>query len=192
MFRQVFQGCPFLFVAFVSFCSSSLGKMRRNVFPRNTRNTRKDEKMCQTPLSASFCVVCGQKPVLIIRVNPCHPCPATARRQRTWLNSFSAALRLCVRKAVLPWSGLPGFQALASPFASFASVQEDPVLIIRVNPCHPCPATARRQRTWLNSFSAALRLCVRKAVFSFQSGARGISPLPILGLISGSFSACPP
>ena len=30
-----------------------------------------------------------------------------------------------------------------------------------------------------NSFSAALRLCVRKAVFSYQSGSRGISPLPI-------------
>src|SRR5208282_5092152 len=62
-----------------------IGQNVRNVFPQNTQNTQKDEKMCQTPLSASFCVVCPrasvcpiicsllQKPVLIIGVNPCHP-----------------------------------------------------------------------------------------------------------------------
>ena len=39
---------------------------------------------------------------VLIRVHQCHP----------WLNSFSAALRLCARQAVLPWAGVPGFQAL--------------------------------------------------------------------------------
>jgi hypothetical protein len=54
--------------------------------------------------------------------------------------------------------------------------RQDPVQIIRVHQCHP----------WLNSFSAALRLCVRKAVSCYHSGTRGILPLPILGLISAS------